>query len=148
MRAALAIFVAVVQVAGPWLCCCGPAHAFAAVTAPVKSATETASGCPICAKLAAEKGQREAVAPAKPTPYSPCLPNPCQAGGVTLEAAPPATLETAVDSLLAFVAEIGFAPPTIQAFTPIAVAPPPVGVSELPFLPPGDRTRVHHVLHC
>ncbi len=155
MRTALAIFVAVVQVAGPWLCCCGPVHAFAAASVPAQVQSEFAptpepSGCPVCAKLAADKGQREAVAPAvptHPTPHAPTVPEPCPCGGVVLDTAPPAALETGADSLLAFVADLGGLP-LARAVAPVAVARPAGGLSDLPFLPPGTRTRVHHVLHC
>jgi hypothetical protein len=149
------MFVAVVQVAGPWLCCCGPAHAFAAAAAPVNAeaapVSEPPSGCPVCAKLAAEKGQREAVAPAvphHPSPTPPVVPERCPCGGATIEAAPPATLETAADSLLAFVAGLGFVPALVPVPAAVASELPTAGVSDLPFLPPGTRTRVHHVLHC
>lgn len=163
MRLILAIVVTVMQVAGPWLCCCGPARVIAAAPAmPLPDrATPPAAGCPVCAKLSAEKAVSAAV-PAKPVrPFegraflagdrdrqSPPLPEPCPCGGVTLEVAAPAVLDPS-DSLGEFAAALAFpvlAP--LELFVRLVPEPRPPHLSDVPFLPPGVRTRVHHVLHC
>ncbi len=125
MRVLLAILVGLLQVAGPWLCCCGSARA--ATPAAVSKPVET---CPHC--------RCQSEPPAEP----PALPDPCPCGGTTVEPAPPAKPEPVV-------AVLPDAPAVVPAAAgPTAVLPPPAGVSDLPFLPPGTRLFVHHVLRC
>ena len=127
MRVLLAILVGLAQVAGPWLCCCVTAR----VATPARvSPVET---CPHCAKKLPPPAEKPA----------PALPDPCPCGGVVMEPAPPAKPEAATAALPDLLPAV--APPTGPV---VAFALPPVGVSELPFLPPGTRQFVHHVLRC
>lgn len=122
MRVLLAILVGLAQLAGPWLCCCESARA----AQPVET-------CPHCAAKLPPPAEKPA----------PTLPEPCPCGGKAMEPAPPAKLEAAAAVLP------DLAPVVAPAIGPVAVFPLSlVGVSELPFLPPGTRQFVHHVLRC
>lgn len=125
MRVLLAILVGLAQVAGPWLCCCGSARAATPVqTAPVDE-------CPVCAKKRT------------PPADTPKVPEPCPCGGKAVEPAPRAKPEPVAAALPDLPAV------SVPADAPVVALPlPPVGVSDLPFLPPGTRQFVHHVLRC
>ena len=64
MATAFSVWLALVQLLGPWLCCCpaAPAPVAASPSAP-------ADACPLCRKAPA--------APAKPAPAPPAKPCPC-----------------------------------------------------------------------
>lgn len=128
MRVLLAMLVGLTQVAGPWLCVCGPARATtAAPVAPVER-------CPLC----------DCTPSTPPTDQPPGLPAPCPCGGKVLAPVGPAKQP---DALAAFALD----PPAVAfaAAGPAAiVVPSAAGVNELPFLPPGTRLFVHHVLRC
>ena len=129
MRVLLAMLVGLAQVAGPWLCCCVQARA----ATPAAAAPARVESCPHCRQKLPEP-------PAEPTPR---LPDPCPCGGKAVEPAPPAKPEPVVAFDLNPPAFVG------PASAPVAAVPlPPVGVSELPILPPGARLFVHHVLRC
>lgn len=129
MRVLLAMLVGLAQVAGPWLCCCGPARA----ATPAAVTPAPAETCPHCKCKATEL----------PAKQSPTLPDPCPCGGKATEPAPPAKTEPAVAFDLDPPAFVG---PVARPAAVVLL--PPVGVSELPFLPPGARLYVHHVLRC
>lgn len=163
MRAFLAIVVAVIQVAGPSLCCCGPTQLLARAFPRIQQLAEVSeqfpatpksaeSECPICARRAAKSLESTAVARAKPTPpapLAPAVPEPCPCGGYVLEIAPPANLDRDASQLVEFATTLAIEPLSVPEPTAIPrEAPQPAGLSELRFLPPGERTRVHHVLHC
>ncbi len=126
MRVLLAMLVGLAQVAGPWLCCCVTARAAS------PAAVQPVEACPHC--------RCKSEPPANPAPQ---LPDPCPCGGKAMEPAPPAKPEAATAALPDLLPAV--APP---AGPVAALALPPVGVSELSFLPPGTRQFVHHVLHC
>ncbi len=129
MRVLLAVLIGLAQVAGPWLCCCVTARA----ATPNASTPAPVDCCPHCSKALPEL-------PAKPTPG---LPEPCPCGGKATEVTPPAKPDLA--------AALDFDVPAIStSFAgPAVVVPlPPCGLSRLPFLPPGTRLFVHHVLRC
>lgn len=129
MRLLVAILVGLGQVAGPWLCCCPTAR----TAAPAVASAPAEPTCPQCRKLASES-------PQGPTSG---LPDPCPCGGsAVLMPVTPVTTGPAV----AFTFDDPAILPTVPA---VGVTPvPAVGVSELPFLPPGARLFVHHVLRC
>lgn len=151
MRLILAIVVAVTQVAGPWLCCCGPTRAVAVAVKPRKNSSDESpkplSGCPLCAKLCGGTVVSPAV-PVLPIQHPSNLPDPCPCGGVTLDVAAPAVLDPS-DSLGEFAASLAFSDPALpEPVVRLVAEPRPPHLSDVPFLPPGERTRVHHVLHC
>ena len=146
MRIALVILIAVVQVAGPWLCCCGPARLVAGITgksqakpvvaAPVKKTTSY--DCPHCKKsqLPATPGSGDST----PVP----VPDQCPCGGVELVAVPSEPpVEVATPVAVEPFAFAAFSAPVIS----LAVASVP-GLRELPNLTVHDRLFKHHVLRC
>ena len=144
MRCPLAVLIAVVQVAGSWLCCCGPdrlvgrpAAEFAAV--PV---SEPASACPHC------KAAADAPRPERPQPDQTKSPHRCPCGGKAIEAVRPAadTAELARADLL-------LSAPVLTALDvalplPAAEVTSAAGLCDLPFLPGEARLFAHHVLRC
>lgn len=151
MRLLLAIAVTVAQVAGPWLCCCGPARLLAAAPAeshaPVSPAS-AASGCPFCRHTEPDltPTARDASPPASPKPG---LPAPCPCGGVSLEAIPPAVADR--DAIADATAP--FALPALWVLAPDVPIPQVQsanlpGTSDLPFLTTATRLWVHHALRC
>ena len=148
VRIALVILIAVVQVAGPWLCCCGPVRLAAGIAgkpepksvaaAPVKKATSY--DCPHCKKL-------ESLATPVPTDATPVSsPDQCPCGGVELVAVP---AEPPVEVAVPFAVAVepfgfgAFSAPVVS----LAVASVP-GLRELPNLTAHDRLFKHHVLRC
>ena len=145
MRVLLAIAVTVAQVAGPWLCCCGPARMFL-TAAPIVSVASTvqprvhAGGCPHCVETGETPGPTEA-------PVSP-VPEPCPCGGLAIDAVPPAPIDR----------ETTLTPDVSPTPSPFALAPwvacPSVtvsdrpGLSQLPFTPTAVRLFTHHALRC
>ena len=126
MRVLVAMLVGLAQVAGPWLCCCVVPRAVAAAPAACD-----ADACPCCQTKPAES----------PAKRSPALPCPC--GGEVVPPAPPAKPELTVT--------FDRDPPPVcypAAGPAIALPVSPAGLSDLPFLPPGTRLFVHHVLRC
>jgi hypothetical protein len=126
VTAVLAVLIGLVQVAGPWLCCCPSARA----VAPKPPAP--ADVCPLC----------HGCPPADDAPQ-PAVPPPCPCGGKAVEAVLPAKAEPVAE-----------APdqPSGAAVEPARVdghpSPCMAAQSPLPFLPPGTRLFVHHVLRC
>ena len=137
MRLALVILIAVAQVAGPWLCCCGSARMMG-VTAARKTtvaAAPVSTDCPHC---------RESEAPVEPK--SPHEPEPCPCGGVERLAMP---AERPTET------EVAFAP-AVELFGFTVLTSPVVsqsvasvsGLRELPNLTTHDLLYKHHVLRC
>ncbi len=149
MRLLLAIAVTVAQVAGPWLCCCGPARLLAATPAGAPVAADpVASGCPYCRHADADPTPA-ARNTDESTPTTPGLPARCPCGGVAIEAVPPAAVERSV------VADVtaAFALPDSLPVEPGGQAPRLVvadlpGTSDLPFLTTEARLWAHHALRC
>lgn len=154
MRTGLAVLIAVVQVAGSWLCCCGPDRLFAVRSAAVPAhcdepavASAAPASCPHCK----QSGAASKPAPAKPGQprKHPPLPDQCPCGGMKIEAVPVAVAVTAEQVLSGpalpapFPADVA-APLTLTASMGVTLE----GVSELPFLPTEDRLFVHHALLC
>jgi hypothetical protein len=151
MRVALTILIAVTQLAGPWLCCCGPERIVAAfastkpVVATPAPVSPTTSHCPLYAKTADAKTLPDS--PSAPKPSKPMPPERCPCGGVELLAVlPTPTGDTPafdLDRLVLVAAEVS---------VPLSVEPlPPVnrtGLRELPFLTTVERLYAHHVLRC
>lgn len=152
MRLILAMLVALVQVAGPWLCCCGPARLFAAAPAPVVATTAQAGpepepACPHC------KAAKQQASPA-PAKHAPCpdnrTPDRCPCGGVAYQQAPAVVSDTGSD--------LRFEPSTtVATFLTVAELLPPClpadvgvtgGLSDLPFLTAEHRLFSHHALRC
>jgi hypothetical protein len=151
VRVALAILIAVVQVAGSWLCCCGPDRWLAgrSTQGPPSHCGEPAVAtadpvtCPHCKQAGVESKPAPTKAPRKHSP----LPDQCPCGGMKIESVPPAV--TAPEPAAS--AHALFAPFTADVCTPDTVAASglvPGGVSGLPFLPAESRLFVHHVLRC
>lgn len=151
MRVALAILIAVVQVAGSWLCCCGPDRWLAdrAVSAvpshcdePAVASAEPAT-CPHC---------KQAVTGSKPAPtkaprrHSP-LPDQCPCGGMKIESVPPA-VTTPEQGATTHVLPAPFAVDLYRTHSVSTSGLVPGGLSELPFLPADGRLFAHHVLRC
>jgi hypothetical protein len=143
MQLFLAILMTVAQLAGPWLCCCGPTRAVAAIAGlasnrpPVDDSTS--SGCPHCKKEA------PTCPPTKNRPKHSHTPDRCPCGGMLTNTN--TTDKPSVptpNSLLVVVS----AEPS-QMMTLVAVAPLRiVGLRELPLLTTADRLFGHHVLRC
>lgn len=151
MRVALAILIAVTQLAGPWLCCCGPERIAAVFTSTEPTAATPApvspptSHCPLCAKTADAKTPPDS--PSVPRPTRPMPPERCPCGGVELLAVlPTPTGDTPTFDLGLLV------PVAAEVSVPLSVEPlPPVvrtGVRQLPFLTTAERLYAHHVLRC
>lgn len=143
MQVFLAILIAVTQVAGPWLCCCGPARIASTFTAEVPkqsipSKKPPVARCPHC--VAEIPAPSDPTHPPKPVPTEPC---PC--GGVELVAVPPAVSAVSfdLDQLVSVVPKFG-APFVIEIVIPVD----PSGLRELPFLTTAERLYAHHVLRC
>lgn len=146
MRAGMAILIALTQLAGPWLCCCGPSRAVAAF-APVRSEPKPAAPKPSCPHCAKDCGKSSAPAePAKPKPKSPPSDR-CPCGGVVLVALPADKPERADPSLVAWLVPVSadFVRPVV--LTSVIPADYP-GLRELPVLTTSDRLFGHHALRC
>ena len=154
MQVVLAILVALVQVAGPWLCCCGPARLFGSAQVSIPAAVAQAEpepepACPHC--KAAKQTAKSIPAPAK---QHPCpddrTPDRCPCGGVAYQQPPAVVSEAGLD--------FRFEPSVLVAtFLPAAELLLPGqpagmghsgGVSDLPFLTTEHRLFVHHALRC
>lgn len=138
MRFALVILIAVVQVAGPWLCCCGPARMMGAVPAIRKTTVApvpVSIDCPHC---------RKSEVPANPMP--PHEPESCPCGGVELLAVP---AERPTEMAVAFTSTVepfGFAVLVAPVVSQSVASVP--GLRELPNLTVHDLLYKHHVLRC
>lgn len=147
MRVGLAILIAVVQLAGPWLCCCGPARVFAVcartdtIAPPESSPPALTHQCPLCA----QSESKPAPAPEK----KPAQPERCPCGGAEFIALPVATSK-ADDGPTANVPL--WEPPTVAPLYSFRVASAvrldDRGLRELPTLTTADRLYAHHVLRC
>jgi hypothetical protein len=144
MRVGLAILIAVVQLVGPWLCCCGPARVVAAFA---RSKTETdptppaKPHCPLCA----QSEPKPAPTPEKKPPPT----DRCPCGGAEFVALP-VTLWKSDD-----VPTAGGPVWEPASFTPLysfrvesVVLSGDEGLRELPHLTTADRLYAHHVLRC
>ncbi len=136
MTTAFSIWLALVQLLGPWLCCC-PA---APVPASAASPSAPADACPLCRKAP--------VAPAKPTPAPPAKPCPCVGLQAVTEAGalrtPSATEELgAVHFDADWPNAVAFDPSAGRADATPPAEPRPLNAASLP---PGTRLRVHHAL--
>lgn len=147
MHTALAILITLAQVAGPWLCCCGPVRVSATLAGtaeakPVAPAKQPSSDCPHCKK-------QESPAAPVPTDSKPHpTPDACPCGGVELVAVP---VERLVEAAELVAVGDSVAPGGVAAFdSPVishAVASVP-GLRELPNMTVRDRLFAHHVLRC
>ena len=155
MRCVLAVLIAVVQVAGSWLCCCGPDRLFVVrTTQAVPShceelavASAAPATCPHC-KQSKSESQPTPAKPSDPPRKHPPLPDQCPCGGLSIEAVPAVAAATEHESTgpvlpPPFPAEVY---PSIGLTATTGVTPG--GVSELPFLPAQSRLYAHHVLRC
>ena len=144
MRVGLAILIAVVQLAGPWLCCCGPARvvaAFARTETETRPTPPAPPHCPLCAQSEPKPA---------PTPEKkPTEPQRCPCGGAEFVALPVA-LSKADDGPTAGVPL--WEPPAFALLYPFRVQSVvplgDVGLRELPHLTTADRLYAHHVLRC
>jgi hypothetical protein len=144
MRLVLAIVLTVAQLAGPWLCCCGPARVAKAVAGPETKAPPVNDpahgGCPHC-KKEAPTPPPPSDAPAK----GPHAPDRCPCGGVLASVVP--ADKPAVVTADALLVVVSVEPP--QAVPLVSVSPPAVaGLRELPHLTTAERLYAHHVLRC
>ncbi len=141
MRVGLAILIAVVQLAGPWLCCCGPARVVAAFARSKTEANPTPPAkphCPLCAQ-----------SEPKPAPEKkPTEPQRCPCGGAEFVALP-VTLWKADDGPTAGV-PVWEPPPLapLYSFRVQSVSGADAGLRQLPLLTTADRLYAHHVLRC
>jgi hypothetical protein len=131
MRIALVIVMAITQLAGPWLCCCGPERASAG--APIHER----SGCPHC--------QKEPPPPTDHDRQPPCGPDRCPFGGMTTVFVPADKPEPvfAADLLVPLLVAL---PQQVEAGSVTAQAVS--GLREVPHLTASDRLFAHHVLRC
>lgn len=150
MKFVLAILVVVVQVAGPWLCCCGMPQLFArdasccaAPVAPPKAEPD----CPMCKHLQKKEGTAKSD-PAHPS-HDGGFPEPCPMGGKSFEALPLTVADSGHPSQNDFLADAS-ATLTVAEWTPSASVAIDRGenLSELPFLPTEARLFAHHALRC
>jgi hypothetical protein len=130
MRIALAIVMTITQLAGPWLCCCGPERALAAVP------TQHLGGCPHCQHEPPPNDHER-----KP----PCGPDRCPIGGMQAVFVPADKPESvyAADLLVRLVATlpepVGVVSESVQSVA---------GLRDVPHLTAADRLFAHHVLRC
>lgn len=143
MRVLQLIVLAVAQLVGPWLCCCGP---LAVAHAPDRPATTAApvedhGDCPHCKKDSAKPAQEQPARYPK-TPKSPdnC---PCCALMPVPLPADKSQLLTA-DALLVAVTVV----PPEQIQLESVCLQGLVGLRELPLLSAEERLFAHHVLRC
>ena len=140
----LAIVLTFAQLAGPWLCCCGPMRVTTAVAGLVTKAPPVDNGshvvCPHCKK------EVPACPPADDTPKpDPFAPDRCPCGGVMSAAAP--ADKPSVPTADALLVVVSVEPP--RAMIPVpGSSPAVVGLRELPHLTTSDRLYAHHVLRC
>ena len=137
MRVFLAILMTVAQIAGPWLCCCGPVRAAASQASAKAPPPVTDDTCPHCK----EHTPPPPVQPKDP----PKAPDRCPCGGVLVMSAPADKPELPkLDSLLVVVT---VEPP--QTIPLVSASPRAVcGLREVPHLTAEDRLFAHHVLRC
>lgn len=142
MRVGLAILIAVVQLGGPWLCCCGPGKVVAAFA---RSRSETTPPppvkphCPLCAQSEPKPA---------PTPeQKPTQPERCPCGGAEFVALPVAKAD---DGPVAGWPQ--WEPPALALVNPFRVesvrGSDVAGLREVPTLTTADRLYAHHVLRC
>jgi hypothetical protein len=144
MRVGLAILIAVVQLAGPWLCCCGPARvvaAFARTKTETRPTPPAPPHCPLCAQSEPNPA---------PTPEKkPVQPDRCPCGGAEFVALP-VSLAKADDGPAVGVPQ--WEPPSITPLYSFRVRSVALsgdeGLRELPTLTTADRLYAHHVLRC
>lgn len=140
MRLALVILIAVVQVAGPWLCCCGAARVMATSSVVARQNSPAApdavgcSKCPHCPK---------SQTPVEPLPHEP---EPCPCGGIELLAVPTERSAEIAEVLTVTVEPFGFAVLTAPVVSRSVTSVP--GLRELPNLTTHDLLYKHHVLRC
>jgi hypothetical protein len=156
VRLTLAIVVTVLQVAGPWLCCCGPLRAFVAPVAvpSIASAASDEPGEGTCPHCRRDRAKDHAVADANPTPAQkptkPIAPGRCPCCEIKLLDAVAAQPNRDVDQLTAIAALL----PVLLTLNPVAdILPagptePLAGTSDLPFLTTEVRLHAHHALRC
>jgi hypothetical protein len=143
MRLALATLIAVTQLVGPWLCCCGPGRIAAAFDSTAPAANKSVPTCPHCAGAGAEAAEPgwDAPKPAHP------LPDRCPCGGVELVAVPADKGERHAPSVAALLVPVSAepnAPLPVESFTPADLP----GLRGTPHLTTSDRLYVHHALRC
>lgn len=146
MRLTLAIVMTVAQLAGPWLCCCGPTRAETPVAGPVAKAPPVGDpshgGCPHCKK------DSPACPPTDDAPKKPHAPDRCPCcpcGGVVATATP--ADNPSVPTFDTLLVVVSVEPP--QPMRSAVAAPPAVfGLREGPLLTTADRLYAHHVLRC
>ncbi len=138
MRLILAIVLTGAQLAGPWLCCCGPTRVANAVAGPVTKAPPVDDCCPHCKKESPRPADDASKKPRVPCPCAPCC--------CVLATAVPADKPNVptFDSLLVVVS---VEPPQPVRSVVVALLPV-VGLRELPLLTTADRLYAHHVLRC
>jgi hypothetical protein len=145
MHTALAILITLAQVAGPWLCCCGPERVSAAFAVQVDAksappAQKPTSDCPHCKKP-------ESPPAPVPTDSKPLhTPDPCPCGGVELVAVPVERVGEAADLVASAVEPCSFAAFTSTVISHAVASVP--GLRELPIMTVRDRLYAHHVLRC
>lgn len=142
MRVGLAILIAVVQLAGPWLCCCGPARVVAAFARSKSETLPTPPAKPHC-PLCAQSEPKPAPTPdKKPTP-----PDRCPCGGAEFVALPVAKADEFPATDWSQWQTPSFA--LVYSFRVVSVGVAGVpGLRELPHLTTADRLYAHHVLRC
>ena len=137
MRLVLVFLLTLAQVAGPWLCCCGPSRLAAAPRVP--AAPPEPEHCPHCPHCPPKPAVPDAPA------ETPAVPERCPCCLVVVVAVP-------ADKPDPTPADITVENPTIG--WPVFVSAgreavrPPVGLRELPHLTTSDRLFAHHVLRC
>jgi hypothetical protein len=144
MRLVLVILLTVAQLAGPWLCCCGPTRAANATAGPGQKSQpaedRSQGGCPHCQKEPAPE-----CPPSDQLPKTPHVPDRCPCGGVLTSVVPADKPNVpTTDSMLVVVS----VEPPVPLVPVSAATPALVGLRELPLLTTADRLFAHHVLRC
>ena len=151
MRSFLAILIATVQIAGSWLCCCGPERLLARLAhRPVPGMAQLGGDpeptCPNCRKLEEPRDLPSPSPTDRPKPSQPVLPESCPCGGATIEAAP--TVTPVLERFLLDLQAAGDSLTTSSVTLDARPLSPDRGVYDLPFLPGEARLFVHHALRC
>lgn len=149
MQVVLAIVVALVQMAGPWLCCCGPSRLFAP-TLPIRAGSEPASICSHCSPTGPDvttsahvPGQRSSY-PRDPVPSDcPCADHAYQQAPAVVSESDLGLRPYGETQVVEFVTTAELLPPCLPADIGVIAS-----LSDLPFLSTAHRLFVHHALRC
>jgi hypothetical protein len=137
-RTALALNLLLVNLAGPWLCCCTSLR-LASLLSPTPA--PPSSVCPYCGVPSTPAPEPEAPSRPAPTPECPCQNLPDQLTTLPRPADADQTVSLGSHALVGLLL-------ILTADSPTAEETRPARWDRSPFLDPGDFLRVFHRLRC